>query len=25
MSFFGPHLPDLFMATLRQLAEGLGR
>jgi hypothetical protein len=25
MSFFGPQLPDLFMATLRQLAEGLGR
>ncbi len=25
MSFFGPHLPDLFMATLRQLAEGLER
>lgn len=25
MSFFGPQLPDLFMATLRQLAEGLGQ
>lgn len=25
MSFFGPQLPELFMGSLRQLAEGLGR
>jgi hypothetical protein len=25
MSFFGPHLPDLFMGTLRQVAEKLAQ